>query len=92
MGLKQYIFLYGSCCILIHISLRVIPSDQVKNNIAMVQIIMRHRTDENVLDKPVTHQHLCITKSQCIKDTHHKYQEGYVILYIVVKYIIFFSL
>ena len=64
------IFLNENVCFTIKISLTFVPSGQINNIPALVQIMALHRSDDKALSEPMMVNvltHICITRPQWVK-------------------------
>ena len=51
----KLIFLYEHCCIFMHISLKFVPGEQIKNMPTLLQIMARYRSGDKALSEPTTY-------------------------------------
>ena len=70
----RYIFVNEKFCILIKISLKFVPKGLLDNKWAWVQLKAWRLTDDKPLPEwvwwPSSMTHICVTRSQWVKDTH----------------------
>ena len=71
-NISKFIFVYGNWCILIQISLKVVPMSLIYNQTALFKIMAWRRAGNKSLSEPMAAlQHKILTHSFCLNELTH---------------------